>query len=127
MANKWDTTDAEFSTSTVDERDRIDALFDALSSKRRRQLLSLLRDETRTSVADAARRIAAWESDRSIDDVPRERASALEIELVHVHLPKLRDAGIVEYDGRSRHAVMYDPPDLVERYLDRWASRDRPD
>jgi DNA-binding transcriptional ArsR family regulator len=38
------------------------------------------------------------------------------VELHHVHLPKLREAGLIEYDARN-DAVRYRPGDLVEDLL----------
>lgn len=40
------------------------------------------------------------------------------VELHHSHLPKLDDAGLLEYDGRTRTARLGDPPPYVGEVID---------
>lgn len=62
----------------------IDSMMDALKSRTRRVILITLLDTAETSIADLDRRVTRQE-DR--------------IQLYHVHVPKLADAGYVEWDA----------------------------
>lgn len=78
---------------------RIDAVFDALADDHRRELLAYLRDASEASVEELASII-----DGQADGV--RRGDDLAVRLHHVHLPKLADADLVEYD-RSAERVEY--------------------
>jgi DNA-binding transcriptional ArsR family regulator len=68
-----------------------DELFAVLSSSKRRFVLShLAQRETSPALDPLAGALAEWSDDLSHEDA--------RIALHHVHLPKLRDAGLVEYD-----------------------------
>lgn len=80
--------------------DDVSAAFDLLRDARRRGVLYTLKRNGRTSVEELAERIAAWQSDEGDETDPE----SVEVSLVHAHLPKLADAGVVEYD-REHGAV----------------------
>jgi DNA-binding transcriptional ArsR family regulator len=89
--------------------DRIDRLLDALSHRRRRHALYELRGaDGAVAVADLADAVAADL------DAARDRVAA---SLHHHHVPKLSDAGLVDYDDRSGD-VRYAGGDLVSSWLD---------
>jgi predicted transcriptional regulator len=74
----------------------------ALSHPRRRWIVETLRDDGGLDVAELATRVAAWERDTeagSIDGGDRERTM---VELIHVDLPVLDDAGAIDYDPQQR-------------------------
>jgi predicted transcriptional regulator len=77
----------------------VSAAFDLLRDARRRGVLYTVMQNGRTSVSELARRIAAWQSAEG-DESPD--AVTVETSLVHVHLPKLDDAGVIEYDHEER-------------------------
>ncbi|WP_135822480.1 DUF7344 domain-containing protein [Halostella litorea] len=72
------------------ELDRIGELFDALAEPARRRILE------RVDAADDALRVEtlAGQLADGTEELPAVRAS-----LAHVHLPKLNEYGIVEYDS----------------------------
>jgi hypothetical protein len=76
-----------------------DTAYSLLSNRRRRNVVhALLTDGPETTVSDLARQLAAWENDcdpRSISSKQRKRTYTA---VRQSHLPKLADAGIVEYD-----------------------------
>jgi hypothetical protein len=75
-------------------------LFDVLSNERRRILLSVLPDQsTPVDAADLARTVAAREESSAPEDVSAELVRDVHVTLHHVHLPKLDDAELLEYDA----------------------------
>ncbi|MFB6256683.1 MAG: hypothetical protein ABEH58_08180 [Haloplanus sp.] len=70
-----------------------------LSNQRRRYVLYYLnRNPGSVSLRDLAERIAAWENDVDVDDVDYRQRKRVYTSLHQTHLPKLDEAGIVDYD-----------------------------
>ncbi|SFR66829.1 hypothetical protein SAMN04487947_3355 [Halogeometricum rufum] len=71
-----------------------------LSAERRRLTLDVVTNRSTSVSLDAVARVVA---DRETDaDVPDdETVERVAISLHHVHLPKLHDAGVVEYDTET--------------------------
>jgi DNA-binding transcriptional ArsR family regulator len=90
-------------TAKVDEALRV------LKSPERRRVLEHLDDESdgSTTVAELASQIACSES---------RDGQTFEARLHHVHLPKLEDYGVLEYDSRS-NAIRYRPDAHTEKLL----------
>jgi DNA-binding transcriptional ArsR family regulator len=84
-----------------DRFDDVSGAFDLLKDARRRCVLYALESHGRTTVRELSRRIAAW---RSSDDPLPADPTTVEISLVHTHLPKLADAGVIQFD-RERGSV----------------------
>lgn len=81
---------------TIDER-TVDAVFDALADDHRRDLLAYLRDASEASVEELATFVQ-----RQADGARRGNdGNDLAVRLHHVHLPKLADADLVEYDRNA--------------------------
>ena len=105
-----DGTDNERSDDEVTEfgdpiqKDRTRDLFDVLSHRRRRYVLSLLRDHRSLTIADLADCIAEIEQDCPITEIPADEVLYVYISLYHNHLPKLSDAGLIRYN-REREIV----------------------
>lgn len=91
----------------------VDAFFGALADERRRHVLHYLRNvaDDDVEVAELVAFLDATGSTR----VPR---SQIATELRHRHLPKLADAGFVDYDPMSQ-SVDYEGPTVFEPLLDR--------
>lgn len=105
---------------------RADEILTALADARRRYVLYYLRDEKQASLAEIAKQIVAWEREASVDTVSDKTPEKIKVQLYHSHLPKLREASIVEYDDRSKQLVLRDSPELVELCLDHCAEHDLP-
>lgn len=81
-----------------------DHLYRALSSKRRRRLLYVLLVEESSDIERIATVLSGWEATDTETMVTPEDRERIVIELEHVHVPILEDAGLVAYD-RERGAV----------------------
>ena len=92
----------------------LDVAFDVLADGRRRAVLSFLQDGGRADLQELAAHVTATDS-----AVPDGRAAAT---LHHLHLPKLADAGVINYDSEQRTAVANDSIRRLEPYLE-WANR----
>lgn len=79
-----------------------------LSDPIRRQVLALFRERRVWPVDDLAAAIVAREHDRQPADVSTEDVERTQIELVHNHVPRLADHGILEWDSRSGDIVRSD-------------------
>ena len=88
-------------SSHVDVRERhpvpVDSLLQLLGNRRRRTLLAFLarRAEETVGVDDVVDALVARERPEPGPGTHRERVA---IDLHHVHIPKLAEAGVVEYD-----------------------------
>lgn len=80
---------------------------------RRRQVLRVL-IENGDSGIDLDQLISALLEQEQAEDGPQASDPAqLALTLHHLHLPKLAQAGIIEYDARS-HAIRYHPDERIE-------------
>mgnify|MGYP006279726925 CR=1 FL=1 len=89
----------------------IDDVFDLLSNDCRRRVCLFLR-QSAVEVATLSDLVEALASEASEEERDR-----LAINLHHRHLPKLDDAGIVEYDPRSNTARYWGQP-TVEKWAE---------
>lgn len=88
--------------------DSTDALFSALANKRRRHVLQYFQSSS-DDVASLEELVDAVPRDERTDG--RKRVA---LRLHHVTLPKLEDAGLLEYDARS-NTVRYRGNPLLDR------------
>ncbi|NHN57790.1 MULTISPECIES: hypothetical protein [Halorussus] len=89
------------------------AIFGLLADARRRRALRYLsRTVGATDLDDLAAELALREGEASASRRDRIRAS-----LFHVHLPKLRDAGVVRYDAERGTVERRSRRDQLEPYL----------
>lgn len=92
--------DTRNETDVVREQPRADLndVFDALAHPYRRSVLRILDRESPRSVEEVAERIVATRDPPSADRV--------EVALVHQHLPRLAEAGLVTYDHGARECEL---------------------
>jgi|SRR6056297_1892821 len=74
----------------------VDVAFDLLSNARRRGVLYALERDGATTVGELAPRIAAWQAPNGDPSPEQVRTS-----LVHAHLPRLDEAGVVDYEPET--------------------------
>jgi len=106
----------------------LDVVFEILSHRRRRLVLYHLAQvpggvEQFDALVD---QVAAWETDANGGDVPENHRSRVATDLHHVHLPKLADANVLDYDDRSETIRYWGQP-TVEEYAEHAAVSELPD
>lgn len=92
-----------------------------LSDPDRRYLLSRLEPGEPTTVDELVRDIATRNRDASIDAVDRTVVRRIEISLVHNHLPRLADHGVITYSPAEKIVVLrpeFDTPRRPEQLLE---------
>lgn len=103
-----------------DEAGRIltDKIYAVLADHPRRLILHYLRDSPENMAS--RQQISEHISEH---DLGPQRAETVAIKLHHVHLPKLTEAGIVEYNPQTG-IIQYTPRPIVEthlNYVDGWS------
>ncbi|WP_226481145.1 DUF7344 domain-containing protein [Natrinema amylolyticum] len=90
----------------LDEQDGADAsaeslddAFALLADQRRRLLLAVMRTYgEELTLPDAAEEVAVRETGHNVTNISAERVREVYLSLYHDHLPRLVDAGLLEYD-----------------------------
>lgn len=95
----------------VGRRDPLSELLSGLARRRRREVLYYLVEHEPVDLESVAGQIARRE--RGADP------EAVRIDLVHNHLPKLADRGLIEYDPRSGAIGLIDLEDRFVALLER--------
>jgi len=92
-------------------------IFKTLSEPRRRFSLRYLRvADTPIKVGDLAAEIAAWET-RQPANQSDGGADAIEIALVHNHLPLMAESGFIEYDNGQQTVALTEQIDEIQTHL----------
>lgn len=92
--------------------------FEALANQRRRHVVRVLSAAGSTELRPLSRRVAALENDKPPAEVtPAERRRVYNA-LQQFHLPKLDDAGAVDYDARRGTVTPTDGLERLEAYLE---------
>lgn len=77
----------------------LDAVYHLLQNERRRGVISYLDDhEAPVTRSEVAEQVAAWENGTDVDGIDSQERKRVYIALHQIHLPKLDDAGVLEYD-----------------------------
>ncbi|SDN20144.1 hypothetical protein SAMN04487949_3647 [Halogranum gelatinilyticum] len=95
----------------------LDACLRLVADRHRRWIIHHLRHEATgtTTVDELVEQFHS--SDFDSKNVPLQDRDAFAIQLHHIHLPKLAEHGVVEFEHRSG-AVRYHPDEQVESVLD---------
>jgi len=96
-----------------------DTLGVLLGDPRRERVASLLTsaDEGALPLGDLARAIAALERGEA-GPLPEAAVESTRVSLHHVHLPKLEDAGLVDYDAEDGYVSLERLPNAYETVVD---------
>ena len=111
---------------TDDDEVSIGEIFDVLSDHRRRYVLYVLSEEEEGAmdVEALAERLAPWIHETADDEVTEEQFRRTYTGLRHSQLPRLDDAGAVEYD-QHRDRVSLGRTEPFDDYLSFAADRER--
>ena len=76
------------------------------------------------ALADVVDELATWEYETRITDIPAEEVTSTYIALYHVHVPKLDDAGLVEYNqDRDTVILTEDGDEIASELPSPWAEQ----
>ncbi|ELY54393.1 hypothetical protein C491_19549 [Natronococcus amylolyticus DSM 10524] len=97
----------------------MEAACSLLAESERRYLLYQLAETRRGNLEDVVSEIAAWERGEGgpIDSEDRQRVY---VSLIHNHLPRLADYGILDYDLRSGDIVLTEGFDDIRPLLEQF-------
>lgn len=94
-------------------------LFEVLSNRRRRYAVHMLKHESGSlKIGDMAERIAAWENDVEVAEVTGTERKRVYTALQQSHLPKMDNAGVVEFQKDRGVVEPTEALDDVDVYLD---------
>lgn len=95
-----------------------DVVFDILSSPRRRYVLYFLRttDEP-VQLTDLAEQVAAWENDTEPENITEQQRKRVYVSLYQTHIPRLDEAGVIEYDKESGNIALSEDATDIDEYL----------
>lgn len=96
-----------------------DEVFTALSNRRRRNVITYLKergDDAR--VRDIAEQLAAWENDLEIPEVTYKQRKRVYTALHQSHLPKLAESGFIAYESDRGIVSLTDESRQLEVYLE---------
>jgi DNA-binding transcriptional ArsR family regulator len=95
----------------------LDAMLEILANRRRRHLIEHLHEapDNNVSFEQAVRHVVERVS---VQDGEQPNRNEVEVSLQHKHLPRLADAGVLEYDLRSQ-TIRYRPDERLEELLER--------
>lgn len=110
---------ASVADSEEEQRLSKDVIFELLKNRRRREVLAyLLEADDTVTLGELAEQIAAWENDTEVSALSSDQRKRVYVALYQTHLPKMDDAGIVEYDQDRGLISLADNADLLMMYLD---------
>ncbi|WP_049969514.1 DUF7344 domain-containing protein [Haladaptatus cibarius] len=95
-----------------------DMAFEILTNARRRYTLSYLRSQSgAVSIGELAEAVAAWENDTSVELVSSKERKSVYTSLYQTHLPKMADAGIIDYDRQRGNVRLDERANELDEYL----------
>ncbi|WP_136718488.1 DUF7344 domain-containing protein [Halorientalis salina] len=92
----------------------LDTLYDLLANQRRRYAISCLQDHGSIALPDLADEVVCYENDAPITEIPEKEVLRVYSTLWHAHIPKLAEAGVVEYDQEQDIVTLGGNADQVD-------------
>lgn len=94
-----------------------DEIYGLLSNHRRRYVLHYLkRNNSSTKLSDLAEQVAAWEQNKSVNELTSAERKRVYTSLQQTHLDRLADAGMITFEGDT--IELTDDAKQLEVYLD---------
>lgn len=107
--------DSEPETQTLSR----DLVFDVLKNRRRRHALHYLKQQDEPiELSELAEQVAAWENDSTVEGISAAERKRVYTALYQSHLPKLDDAGIVEYNQSRGIVELSERAEELDVYLE---------
>lgn len=95
-----------------------DTVFELLSNTRRRMVLYYLRRYGGSvGVQELVGEIAALQNGVAVADLTKQQRKRVYVSLYQTHLPKLEDAGVIEYDADEGEVRLTDRAGDIDTYL----------
>ena len=96
-----------------------DVAFEILTNPRRRYAMAYLRSQDEpVPIGELAEVVAAWERDTSVELVSSKERKSVYTSLYQTHLPKMADAGVVDYDRHRGLVALAGRAEELDDYLD---------
>jgi len=109
-------TDEEPTARTPDSG-TLDTIHDLLSHQRRRSAIAVLDKHGSIALADLAEEVTRHEREVPITETSEEEVLRVYLSLWHVHIPKLAEADVVEYDQETDMVGLGEYGDQVREFL----------
>ncbi|WP_436903005.1 DUF7344 domain-containing protein [Halovenus halobia] len=104
-----------------------DECFELLSNHRRRFTLHYLRQaENGTELGELAEQVAAWENEIPLEDISYDQRKRVYTSLQQVHLPRMDEIGVVDFDDRAGTVTMGPAADELDIYMEVVGGREIP-
>ncbi len=104
-----------------------DECFELLSNHRRRFTLHHLRQaENGTDLGELAEQVAAWENEVPLEEISYDQRKRVYTSLQQVHLPRMDDMGVVEFDDREGTVTMGPAAEELDIYMEVVSGKDVP-
>jgi len=104
-----------------------DDRFDLLSNHRRRYALHYIKHNgDRATLGELSDQIAAWENEIDLEEVGYDERKRVYTSLQQVHLPRMDEAGVVEFDDREGAVEIGPAAADLDVYLEVVEGRDVP-
>jgi len=111
-------SDVVGSADVVDSELARDTLFELLKNERRRETLAYLKaNDGRATLSDLAEHIAARENDLPVEAISSKQRKRVYIGLYQCHLPKMANAGVVDYEKNRGTVALTDLAAQLDPYL----------
>lgn len=128
-SEEWDVSDVDAPPAKdVPASLSLDIVFDMLKNERRRRVLRYLKtNDGPFTLGELAEHIAALENDKSVQALSSGERKRVYVGLYQCHLPRMDDAGVIEFD-RNRGSVELGPnADQLDDFLEVEAAEEGPE
>lgn len=99
----------------------------SLGKTRRQHILGILGDRTSSiDLRELATNLAAEEQEQTLLDVTPDEVDAIQAALIHVHLPKLEDAGLVDWNQSAETVTTTNHPAISDPKFQQMVDIDAP-
>ena len=110
-----------------DESKSLDTIFEVLKNRRRRLVLRYLKTTSESaSIGELAEHIAAIENDIKQAELGSQQRKRVYISLYQSHLPKMDDAGVIQFDQNRGTISLTETADSFYEYLDEMPDQTTP-